>query len=74
MFSFVEEKLKFSESKQKRWKAGKGGNVDWEDLQQFCFVTGIKIEDIMSTDFKDKIYGIYIQAREVEIVSKVFRL
>lgn len=71
LFSFVEEKLKFSESKQKRWKAGKGGNVDWEDLQQFCFVTGIKIEDIMSTDFKDKIYGIYIQAREVSENNKV---
>lgn len=71
LFSFVEEKLKFSESKQKRWKAGKGGNVDWEDLQQFCFVTGLKIEDIMSTDFKDKIYGIYIQAREVSENNKV---
>lgn len=71
LFSIVVEKLNFSESKQKRWKAGSVCKIDWEELQQFCFVTGAKMENIMSTNFEDKFFDIYIQAREVSENNKV---
>lgn len=63
LFSIVEEKTSFSESKQKRWKAGTGG-IDWEDLEQFCDITGAKMENFMRSKFEDKIFEKYVQARE----------
>lgn len=64
LFSIVEEKTSFSESKQKRWKAGIGG-IDWEDLEQFCDITGAKMENFMRSKFEDKIFEKYVQAREI---------
>lgn len=65
LFSQVEEKTGFSESKIKRWKSGATELIKWEDLESFCDASGAKMENLMSFNFEDKIFKTYIQAREV---------
>lgn len=65
LFSEVEEKTGFSESKVKRWKSGDTKLIKWDDLESFCDASDAKMENIMSFNFKDKIFNTYILAREV---------